>query len=257
MERKPIGLRLVPLMEQLCGQCFDRDQPLRKSQRWANWTRVSGPSTCGNGSGDVLPAGYHRYSGTPLWDLRGVPGVHDQVDLPTPPAAPGEAAPPPGHWPLWGWVLALGVPHYILPGPVRVWNSLLQISANGDLWSNLGITLGRVAAGFILATVIGLPLGILFGALTVGAIFWMYSRDLPSHESLAQYTPPTISRIYSGEGRIIDVPRRHHRNGSLDHGERSRSRPRERIRRSAHSARQPRRPQCRRNRRRHVLHEHW
>ena len=64
---------------------------------------------------------------------------------------------------LW-WVLALGVPHYILPGPVRVWNSLLQISANGDLWSNLGITLGRVAAGFILATVIGLPLGILFGA---------------------------------------------------------------------------------------------
>ena len=47
-------------------------------------------------------------------------------------------------------------------------------------------------------------LGALFGALTVGAIFWMYSRDLPSHESLAQYTPPTISRIYSGEGRILD-----------------------------------------------------
>ncbi|MCL4105235.1 UNVERIFIED_CONTAM: hypothetical protein GTU68_055366 [Idotea baltica] len=32
----------------------------------------------------------------------------------------------------------------------------------------------------------------------------MYGRDLPSHESLSQYTPPTISRIYSGEGRIID-----------------------------------------------------
>ena len=41
-------------------------------------------------------------------------------------------------------------------------------------------------------------------ALTVGAIFWMYGRDLPSHESLAEYTPPTISRIYSGQGRIID-----------------------------------------------------
>jgi penicillin-binding protein 1A len=47
-------------------------------------------------------------------------------------------------------------------------------------------------------------LGMLFGALTVGAVFYMYSRDLPSHESLAQYTPPTISRIYSGEGQIID-----------------------------------------------------
>ena len=49
-----------------------------------------------------------------------------------------------------------------------------------------------------------LTLGAVFGALTIGAIFYMYSRDLPSHESLAQYAPPTISRIYSGEGRIID-----------------------------------------------------
>ncbi|MFT6674046.1 MAG: penicillin-binding protein 1A [Sulfitobacter sp.] len=41
-------------------------------------------------------------------------------------------------------------------------------------------------------------------ALTIGAVFWMYGRDLPSHESLAQYAPPTISRIYSGQGRLID-----------------------------------------------------
>ena len=47
-------------------------------------------------------------------------------------------------------------------------------------------------------------MGMLFGALTIGAIFYAYSYDLPSHESLAQYTPPTISRIYSGEGRMID-----------------------------------------------------
>ncbi|NHB76780.1 penicillin-binding protein 1A [Rhodobacter calidifons] len=47
-------------------------------------------------------------------------------------------------------------------------------------------------------------LGLVFAALTLGGIFYMYSRDLPSHENLAQYTPATISRIYSGEGRIID-----------------------------------------------------
>nr|WP_254868613.1 PBP1A family penicillin-binding protein [Phaeobacter sp. HF9A] len=41
-------------------------------------------------------------------------------------------------------------------------------------------------------------------ALSIGAIFWVYGRDLPSHESLAQYQPPTISRIYSGEGQLID-----------------------------------------------------
>ncbi|MEM8691183.1 MAG: PBP1A family penicillin-binding protein [Pseudomonadota bacterium] len=49
-----------------------------------------------------------------------------------------------------------------------------------------------------------LTLCIAVAALSVGAIFYMYGRDLPSHESLAQYAPPTISRIYSGEGRLID-----------------------------------------------------
>jgi len=47
-------------------------------------------------------------------------------------------------------------------------------------------------------------LGIAMVALSIGGIFWMYGRDLPSHESLAQYKPPTISRIYSGKGHLID-----------------------------------------------------
>ncbi len=62
----------------------------------------------------------------------------------------------------------------------------------------------RFIGSFFGAIFTTITLGLLFGALTVGGIFWMYSAGLPSHESLAQYTPPTISRIYSGEGRIID-----------------------------------------------------
>ncbi|WP_409977100.1 penicillin-binding protein 1A [Pseudoruegeria sp. SHC-113] len=49
-----------------------------------------------------------------------------------------------------------------------------------------------------------ITIGAVAVALTIGAIFWIYGRDLPNHEQLAQYTPKTISRIYSGEGRIID-----------------------------------------------------
>ncbi len=59
---------------------------------------------------------------------------------------------------------------------------------------------GNVLGGIFSAV----TLGLVFAALTVGGIFYMYGRDLPSHENLAQYTPATISRIYSGEGRIID-----------------------------------------------------
>ena len=47
-------------------------------------------------------------------------------------------------------------------------------------------------------------MGVGVTALSIGAIFWVYGRDLPSHESLSQYQPATISRIYSGEGQIID-----------------------------------------------------
>ncbi|WP_439156555.1 hypothetical protein, partial [Yoonia sp.] len=49
-----------------------------------------------------------------------------------------------------------------------------------------------------------LTLGIVMGALTLGGVFYMYGRDLPSYETLSQYTPKTISRVYSGEGRIMD-----------------------------------------------------
>jgi NitT/TauT family transport system permease protein len=64
---------------------------------------------------------------------------------------------------VW-WLSSLSVPHYILPSPARVWEALNRISANGDLWSNLAITLWRVAVGFVTAALIGLPFGIILGA---------------------------------------------------------------------------------------------
>lgn len=64
---------------------------------------------------------------------------------------------------IW-WIVSLPLPHFVLPGPPRVLAALQSISSSGDLWQNLGITLGRVAVGFLFASVIGLPLGILLGA---------------------------------------------------------------------------------------------
>jgi len=49
-----------------------------------------------------------------------------------------------------------------------------------------------------------LTLGAGMAALTLGAIFYMYGRNLPTYEALSNYTPKTISRIYSGEGQVID-----------------------------------------------------
>jgi NitT/TauT family transport system permease protein len=65
---------------------------------------------------------------------------------------------------IW-WLCSLRIPHYILPGPPRVYEAFKLILGNGDLWRNLGITLERVAIGFVLATIISVPLGIMFGAI--------------------------------------------------------------------------------------------
>ncbi|WP_159805400.1 penicillin-binding protein 1A [Litoreibacter roseus] len=49
-----------------------------------------------------------------------------------------------------------------------------------------------------------LCIGVFGVAVLIGAIFIMYGRDLPNTDQLAQYSPPTISRIYSGQGDLID-----------------------------------------------------
>lgn len=64
---------------------------------------------------------------------------------------------------LW-WVGSLAAPIYVLPGPERVFWRIGQLAESGGLFANLLITLGRVAAGFLLAVVIGVPSGLLFGS---------------------------------------------------------------------------------------------
>ncbi len=49
-----------------------------------------------------------------------------------------------------------------------------------------------------------LTLGLVLAGISLGGVIYMYSRDLPSYETLAEYTPKMISRVYSGEGQIID-----------------------------------------------------
>jgi penicillin-binding protein 1A len=62
----------------------------------------------------------------------------------------------------------------------------------------------RFIASFLGAIFSSITNGLVMVALTIAAVLWMYGRDLPNHEQLANYAPPTISRIYSGEGRLMD-----------------------------------------------------
>jgi NitT/TauT family transport system permease protein len=72
---------------------------------------------------------------------------------------------------VW-WACSLATQPYILPQPDRVWERIVQLSRTGDLPFNLLITFGRVFAGFAIAVVIGVPIGILLGAHRALGVFF-------------------------------------------------------------------------------------
>lgn len=47
-------------------------------------------------------------------------------------------------------------------------------------------------------------LGAIAAALLLDCLIWTFDRGLPNYEQLQDYEPPIISRIFSGEGRLID-----------------------------------------------------
>jgi len=64
---------------------------------------------------------------------------------------------------IW-WVGALASPPYILPDPATVVAALGEVAGSATFLQDVGATCGRVVIGFALALVIGVPLGVLFGA---------------------------------------------------------------------------------------------
>ncbi|WP_246694877.1 ABC transporter permease [Methylobacterium sp. WL6] len=67
---------------------------------------------------------------------------------------------------------SLHAPSFVLPSPARVWGAWCALVASKSFATDLGITFGRVASGFALAALVGLPLGLLLGASrALGAFF--------------------------------------------------------------------------------------
>jgi NitT/TauT family transport system permease protein len=63
----------------------------------------------------------------------------------------------------WG-MASFNAPPYIFPTPARTYNALITMINEGNFFTDIRMTLMRVCFGFILAAVIGTPLGIMLGA---------------------------------------------------------------------------------------------
>lgn len=62
---------------------------------------------------------------------------------------------------LFAWWIAtgpVGLPTYLLPSPLRVWNALVASALSGELWLHLGYTVQNIILGLALGLVAGVAL---------------------------------------------------------------------------------------------------
>lgn len=63
---------------------------------------------------------------------------------------------------VW-WIAVVATRSIIFPSPLQVVNGTVELVKDGTLWLHIGASLMRVAAGFLLAVIIAIPLGLWMG----------------------------------------------------------------------------------------------
>jgi len=76
------------------------------------------------------------------------------------------------------WIVVAQTGSVIFPTPWQVVTGALELAADGTLWEHIGSSLARVAAGFLLAALVALPLGLWIGRVdaayvTLNPVFQM------------------------------------------------------------------------------------
>ncbi|MGY1661824.1 ABC transporter permease [Geodermatophilus sp. SYSU D00705] len=79
---------------------------------------------------------------------------------------------------IGGWQFAvsvLGVSEFILPAPLDVWRSLVDLVTGGEIWTDVWITLYEVLLGFVIALVAGTAVG-----AVLGRVVWLERAVQPA-----------------------------------------------------------------------------
>jgi NitT/TauT family transport system permease protein len=100
---------------------------------------------------------------------------------------------------LWYAATASGaVPPLFLPSPGAVWSRLAGLGANGTLWGDISISVYRVFVGFVIASLMAVPIGVLLGCYR----FWEAAlepiADFIRYMPVVAFLPLTI--LWAGTG---------------------------------------------------------
>jgi NitT/TauT family transport system permease protein len=85
-----------------------------------------------------------------------------------------------------------------LPSPGSVWLRMVSLAADGTLWKDAGVSLYRIIVGFLIASVMAIPIGVVIGSYR----FWEAAieplTDFIRYMPVVAFVPLTI--LWSGTG---------------------------------------------------------
>ncbi|GLW08668.1 ABC transporter permease [Microtetraspora sp. NBRC 13810] len=110
--------------------------------------------------------------------------------------------------PLAAWLAVGGagvVDPAFLPSPAAVWAAFLEMAGNGQLASDALASLGRVGAGFGLAVLISVPLGVFMGTSPAGQAFFEPVIGLLRYMPASAFIPLLIIWLGLGEPSKVAI----------------------------------------------------
>jgi NitT/TauT family transport system permease protein len=103
---------------------------------------------------------------------------------------------------VW-WLLVILTASVIFPTPLQVLAGIGELATDGSLWSDIGASLFRVGAGFLLAVAFAIPLG-----LWMGWVHGAYATLNPIFQMLRPISPIAwipIAILWFGVGNVSPI----------------------------------------------------
>ncbi|MGM4914581.1 ABC transporter permease [Rhizobium sp. 768_B6_N1_8] len=94
-----------------------------------------------------------------------------------------------------GWVKPI-----FLPSPGAVWAKMVELAADGTLWTDAGISIYRMLVGFLIASALAIPIGIMIGCFKTWEAAIEPFVDFVRYMPVVAFVPLTI--LWAGTSDI-------------------------------------------------------
>lgn len=107
---------------------------------------------------------------------------------------------------VWSVVTSRGlVREFFLPTPAAVLDAITGRIANGSMWADLRVSFGRVSAGYLLAALAGIPVGIALGYSRIFRAVFEPLNNFIRYTPLPAFVPLVVLWVGIGDGNAVTL----------------------------------------------------